>query len=278
MGLTLFSNTINGGAFDDPQNATQLWRYLSNNISVAAGDAACNTGDPRATRICYINNGQEDDMRFFQASGPLELAPGAFGSIVVAYIFAAPVSVGACVGPGTCDSDAGRPDPPQRSGPLDQRGCQRGGLGVRLCRLPRSDPGGDGGTGLDLRRAWLDAGQGAGRPGSVPEPVPAPVRSRDAGILPDSGQQQRDRALAAIEQRDHGRSVLRHRQRGGDTGRRAEPALRSELSAVRRRGLPGLPGPGGLAWLTPAAGAVRLRRHLHLRLPGPDQSHYGLRP
>jgi len=109
VGLTLFSNTINGGAFDDASNATQLFRYLSNNISVAAGDAACNTGDPRATRICYINNGQEDDMRFFQASGPLQLLPGAFGSIVVAYIFAAPRIVGACVGPGTCDLKPGDP-------------------------------------------------------------------------------------------------------------------------------------------------------------------------
>ncbi len=116
VGLTLFSNTINGGAFDDAQNVTQLYRYLSNNISVAAGDAACNTGDPRATKICYINNGQEDDMRFFQASGPLELAPGASGSIVVAYIFAAPVSVGACTGPGTCDLKPG--DPTRLSDPV----------------------------------------------------------------------------------------------------------------------------------------------------------------
>ncbi len=116
VGLTLFSNTINSGAFDDPQNVTQLFRYLSNNISVAAGDAACNTGDPRATRICYINNGQEADMRFFQASGPLELAPGAFGSIVVAYIFAAPVAVGACVGPGTCVVTPG--DPTRLSDPV----------------------------------------------------------------------------------------------------------------------------------------------------------------
>jgi hypothetical protein len=107
VGLTLFSNTINGGAFDDAQNAVQLYRYLSNNISTAAGDAACNTGDPRVTRICYINNAQPQDMRFFQASGPLELAPGQFGSIVVAYIFAPPVSVGGCVGPGTCDLTPG---------------------------------------------------------------------------------------------------------------------------------------------------------------------------
>ncbi|MGI9041463.1 MAG: hypothetical protein ACR2HK_10295, partial [Gemmatimonadales bacterium] len=109
VGLTLFSNTINGGAFDDAGNATQLYRYLSNNISTAAGDAACNTGNPNVTRICYINNGGSDDMRFFQASGPLELAPGAFGSIVVAYIFAAPVAVGDCTGPGTCDRLPGDP-------------------------------------------------------------------------------------------------------------------------------------------------------------------------
>jgi hypothetical protein len=109
VGLTLFSNTINGGAFDDAQNATQLYRYLSNNISTAAGDAACNTGNPQETRICYINNGSPDDMRFFQSSGPLELGPGQFGSIVVAYIFAAPVAVGACTGPGTCTVIPGDP-------------------------------------------------------------------------------------------------------------------------------------------------------------------------
>ena len=51
VGLTLFSNTINSGAFDDAQNAVQLYRYLSNNISTAAGDAACNTGNPQDTHI-----------------------------------------------------------------------------------------------------------------------------------------------------------------------------------------------------------------------------------
>ncbi len=108
-GLTLFSNTINGGAFDDAANGIQLFRYLSNNISVAAGDAACNTGLPQVTKICYINNGQPDDMRFFQSSGPLTLGPGEFSSIVVAYIFAAPVSVGACTGAGTCSVTPGDP-------------------------------------------------------------------------------------------------------------------------------------------------------------------------
>jgi hypothetical protein len=107
VGLALFSNTINGGAFDDASNVTQLYRYLSNNISTAAGDAACTF--PAASRICYVNNGSPDDMRFFQSSGPLTLGPGEFQSIVVAYIFAAPVAVGACTAAGSCDLTPGDP-------------------------------------------------------------------------------------------------------------------------------------------------------------------------
>ena len=41
-------------------------------------------------------------MRFFESSGPLNLAPGGAGTIVVAYIFAAPVSAGGCPG-ASCD-------------------------------------------------------------------------------------------------------------------------------------------------------------------------------
>jgi hypothetical protein len=106
VGLTLFSNTINQGAFDDAQNTVQLYRYLSGNISVAAGDAACNN-NPVTDKICYVNTGAPDDMRFFQSSGPLTLAPGQFQTIVVAYIFAAPVATGACVAPGACDLTPG---------------------------------------------------------------------------------------------------------------------------------------------------------------------------
>jgi hypothetical protein len=109
VGLTLFSNTINGGAFDDAQNTTQLFRYISNNINPAAGDAPCNTGDPQLTKICFVNVTAPDDMRFFQSSGPLTLAPGAFGTIAVAYIFAAPAITGSCSGPGTCDLTPGDP-------------------------------------------------------------------------------------------------------------------------------------------------------------------------
>ena len=92
--IQLFSNTINGtpfaGAVNDPGNTKQLYRYLSGTLSPAFGDQPCNTGNPQITRVCFVNNTDDADMRFFQSSTPLTLAPGEFGSIVVAYIFAAP--------------------------------------------------------------------------------------------------------------------------------------------------------------------------------------------
>jgi hypothetical protein len=102
VGLSLFSNTINQGAFDDAQDIVQLYRYISNNINPAAGDAPCNTGDPQDSKICFVNNAAPADMRFFQSSGPLTLGPGQFGSIAVAYIFAAPTIAAGCNGPGSC--------------------------------------------------------------------------------------------------------------------------------------------------------------------------------
>ncbi|HJS47631.1 MAG TPA: T9SS type A sorting domain-containing protein [Gemmatimonadales bacterium] len=90
--IQLYSNTINGGAFGDAQNTTQLFRYLSGNISTAAGDAPC-TYNPVLDRICFLNNASAADMRFFQSSTGFDLPPGQARSIVVAYIHAAPVAV-----------------------------------------------------------------------------------------------------------------------------------------------------------------------------------------
>jgi len=119
--IQLFSNTVNGspfpGAFNDPQNTIQLWRYLSGNISVPAGDQPCNTGDPSVSRICWINNTQPTDIRFFQSSSGFSLPPGGQGSIVVAYIFAAPVAVAGCPGPGTvCGGGNVKPGDPTKLG------------------------------------------------------------------------------------------------------------------------------------------------------------------
>ncbi len=101
VGLTVFGNTLNGGSFNDPSTAQQLYRYLSATLDPALGDSQCNNGDPRVTHICFINNAQPADIRFFQSSGPMTLNPGEFGSIVVAYIFAAPVQDPVCTPP--CD-------------------------------------------------------------------------------------------------------------------------------------------------------------------------------
>ncbi|HXE57864.1 MAG TPA: hypothetical protein VNK43_07680 [Gemmatimonadales bacterium] len=119
-GLTLYSNTSNAGTFSDPANTQQLYRYLSGTVSPAFGDQPCNTGNPRVTRICFINNTAAFDMRFFQSSGPLTIPPGGFSSIVVAYIFAAPVATGTattapCPGGAGCDIRPG--DPTRLSNP-----------------------------------------------------------------------------------------------------------------------------------------------------------------
>ena len=100
VGLTMFSNTINGGQFDDAQNTVQLWRYLSAKLDPTAGDAPCNApGVPAVTRVCFVSQAS-DDIRFFQSSGPMSLQPGESQTIVVAYIAAAPVGVAAIAGRG----------------------------------------------------------------------------------------------------------------------------------------------------------------------------------
>lgn len=89
--IQLFSNTINSATgFRDPQNVDQLYRYLSGNLSAAAGDQPCNVS--LANHVCFINP-VAADARFYQSSTALRLLPGGFGSIVVAYVFSAPVAI-----------------------------------------------------------------------------------------------------------------------------------------------------------------------------------------
>jgi hypothetical protein len=94
-GTVLAGLTTNRGAFPDPNNAQQLYRYISGNLNPAAGDPQCNTGDPHVTHLCFINN-VPSDTRTFQSSGPLQLPAGGQATIVVAYIFAPPVATGKC--------------------------------------------------------------------------------------------------------------------------------------------------------------------------------------
>ena len=94
-GTVLAGLTTNRGAFPDPNNAQQLYRYISGNLNPAAGDPQCNTGDPKITHLCFINN-VPSDTRTFQSSGPLTLPAGGQATIVIAYIFAPPVQTGKC--------------------------------------------------------------------------------------------------------------------------------------------------------------------------------------
>ena len=91
--IQLFSNTVNSATgFRDPLDVFALFRYLSGNVSVAAGDQPCNQGNQLLTKVCFINP-VSADARFYQSSTALTLNAGEFGSIVVAYIFAAPVAI-----------------------------------------------------------------------------------------------------------------------------------------------------------------------------------------
>jgi hypothetical protein len=92
IGLTMFSNTLNQATgFPDPIGVIQMWRYISGNIDVTAGDNPCTFPNPKERRLCFLYD-QFADTRFYQSSGPLTLQPGGSATIVVAYVHAAPVS------------------------------------------------------------------------------------------------------------------------------------------------------------------------------------------
>jgi hypothetical protein len=101
VGLSLFGTfSRSSGSLQDPGDEKQLYRYITGRLLPT--DGACSLPDPIESKICFVNISSPADMRFFQSSGPLTIEPGKFGTITVAYIFAAPVKSGGCPGP-TCD-------------------------------------------------------------------------------------------------------------------------------------------------------------------------------
>ncbi len=97
VGLSLFGTfSRSTGSLQDPTDDKQLYRYITGGLLPT--DGACSLPNPLDEKICFVNISSPADMRFFQSSGPIDLAPGAFGSITVAYIFAAPVASGNCPG------------------------------------------------------------------------------------------------------------------------------------------------------------------------------------
>ena len=101
VGLTLFGTfSRSSGSLQDPGDDKQLYRYITGGLLPT--DGACSLPNPLDSKICFVNISSPADMRFFQSSGPIDLPPGGSGTIVVAYIFAAPVAVGGCPG-AACD-------------------------------------------------------------------------------------------------------------------------------------------------------------------------------
>lgn len=94
VGLTMFGNTTNPSAanslFPDPLGVSQLWRYISGRVTTALGDPPCTINPPIQRRLCALTQAPTD-TRFFQSSGPFSLEPGNSGTIVVAYVHAAPI-------------------------------------------------------------------------------------------------------------------------------------------------------------------------------------------
>ena len=87
FGITMFTNTTNGGAFPDRFGVQAMWRLASNNLQ--AQDGSCNA--PRGTPLCQLVQTYAD-TRFYMYSGPMTIKPGESAVIVVAMVHAAPVA------------------------------------------------------------------------------------------------------------------------------------------------------------------------------------------
>ncbi|MDZ4390755.1 MAG: T9SS type A sorting domain-containing protein [Gemmatimonadales bacterium] len=95
--IKLFSVVTNGGPFPDPSTTVRLFKYLSGTVTPADG-VACNQGDVELNSMCFVENTAPRDVRIVQSSPALALGPGEAGSIVVAYVHAAPVQIPGYVG------------------------------------------------------------------------------------------------------------------------------------------------------------------------------------
>lgn len=101
IGLSLFSTfSRSSGSLQDPNDDKQLYRYITGRLTEQ--DGACSLPNPEVSKICFVNISSQADMRMLESSGPLNLAPGGSGTLVFAYIFAAPVRSGGCPG-AACD-------------------------------------------------------------------------------------------------------------------------------------------------------------------------------
>ena len=81
-----FANHSN--AFPEPVGVHQLWRYLSGHLGPS--DPVCMVANPIDRGVCFVTQ-QYRDVRYSSANGPFRLAPGEARTVVLAYLFAAPL-------------------------------------------------------------------------------------------------------------------------------------------------------------------------------------------
>jgi hypothetical protein len=125
VGLSIFGTFSNSvGSLTDPNDDKQLYRYMTGHLLPT--DGACSL-NPDVSHICSVNLDSPTDMRFYQSSGPFDLAPGQFGSIVAAYVFAPPVADGNCPGP-ACNVKAADGGDPNRLTILGDAARMAGGV------------------------------------------------------------------------------------------------------------------------------------------------------
>jgi len=82
--------TGSSSGFPDPVGVRQLWRYLSGNTSPTAGDNPCVVANPQIRKFCFFDQ-TDRDVRFMMSQGPFSLPAGESRTIVLAYLFAAPL-------------------------------------------------------------------------------------------------------------------------------------------------------------------------------------------
>ena len=93
VGLTLFSTlSPRSGSLQDPNDDKQLYRYITGSLLPA--DGACSLPNPLADQDLLREHRQPGRHAVLPVVRPAQPGPGRFGTIVVAYIFAAPVAVG----------------------------------------------------------------------------------------------------------------------------------------------------------------------------------------
>ena len=90
FGISMWSNTCNGcGLMNDPVGVSQMYRFLSGHVTPSLGDGVCNS-NPIVLHTCASLQAYAD-TRYFESSGPFDMAPGQSSVIVVALVFAAPL-------------------------------------------------------------------------------------------------------------------------------------------------------------------------------------------